>query len=110
MAIEARQRRKGSAADRVIVRVVGSPSALREVARKFDYLVDFNPRAAAEVADGLIAAGDGLANFAHRGRTIAKTEIRELVTSYPDIIRYRVARDAVRILRVRHTSRKPTSP
>jgi toxin ParE1/3/4 len=92
------------------VRVVWSPSALREVARILDYLFDFNPRAAAKVADGLIAAGDGLANFAHRGRVVPKTEIRELVTTYPYIIRYRIARDEVRILRVRHTSRRPTTP
>ena len=36
--------------------VVWSPLALREVARVFDYLADFNPRAAAQVAGALIAA------------------------------------------------------
>ncbi len=37
--------------------------------------------------------------------------MRELVTDYPYIIRYRVARDGtVRILRVRHMSRRPTNP
>jgi addiction module RelE/StbE family toxin len=90
--------------------VLWSPSALREISRIFEYLHEFNPRAAAEVSEGLIAAGDSLANFPHRGRQVPKTEMRELVTSYPYIIRYRITRDAVRILRVRHTSRKPTTP
>jgi addiction module RelE/StbE family toxin len=92
------------------VRVVWSPSALREILRIYDYLSDFNPRAAREVATELTAAGDRLANFPHRGRPVAKTDMRELVTTYPYIIRYRIVRDEVRILRVRHTARRPTNP
>ncbi len=92
------------------MQVIWSPSALRQVERIFDYLVEFNPRAAAEVANGLIAAGDSLASFTHRGRPVPNSDMRELVTSYPYIIRYRVAHDAVRILRVRHTARRPTKP
>jgi plasmid stabilization system protein ParE len=42
------------------MRVVWSPSALREIAHIHDYLVDFNPRAAQAVAAGLIETGDGL--------------------------------------------------
>ncbi|HEX3990971.1 MAG TPA: type II toxin-antitoxin system RelE/ParE family toxin [Acetobacteraceae bacterium] len=37
------------------------------------------------------------------------TDTRELVTAYPYIIRYRIVGDQVRILRVRHTSRRPTA-
>jgi len=92
------------------VRVIWSPSALREVARVFDYLRDFNPRAAEQVAASLIEAGDSLENFPHRGRLVPNTNLRELVTTYPYVIRYRIGRDEVRILRVRHTSRKPTNP
>jgi plasmid stabilization system protein ParE len=37
--------------------------------------------------------------------------MRELVTDYRYVIRYRVTRDGtVRILRIRHTSRRPTNP
>jgi plasmid stabilization system protein ParE len=36
--------------------------------------------------------------------------MRELVTNYPYIIRYRVVGNTVRILRVRHMSRRPTNP
>lgn len=60
------------------------------------------------MSEGLIAAGDSLANFPHRGRPVPQTEWRELVTRYPYIIRYRITRDEVRILRVRHTSRRPS--
>ena len=90
------------------MQVIGSPAALRQVARVYDYLVDFNPKAAAEVADALIAAGDSLENFPHRGRPVPNSTMRELVTRYPYIVRYRIVRDTVRILRIRHTSRSPT--
>ena len=87
------------------VRVIWSPSALREIARASDYLMDFNSAA------GLLAAGDSLANFPHRGRRVLNTDMRELITDYPYIIRYRILRDEeVRILRVRHTSRQPMDP
>jgi toxin ParE1/3/4 len=92
------------------MRVIWSPSALREIAHAMDYLSDFNPRAALRLAEGLLAAGDSLEQFPHRGRPIAGTSLRELITAYPYIIRYRILREEVRILRVRHTARRPTSP
>ena len=111
MAFEARERRESPAAFGLTMRVIWSPSALREISHATDYLVDFNPRAAMELAKGLLAAGDGLVHFPHRGRPVAGTNMRELVTAYPYIIRYRITRDdTVRILRVRHTSRRPTNP
>jgi len=73
--------------------------------------MDFNSAAAVQLAEGLLAAGDSLANFPHRGRRVLNTDMRELITDYPYIIRYRILRDEeVRILRVRHTSRRPTDP
>ena len=36
--------------------------------------------------------------------------MRELVSTYPYIIRYTIEGDTVAILRVRHTSRRPTNP
>lgn len=87
-----------------------SPQALRQVERATDYLMDFNPRAAVRLAEGLLAAGDSLADLPHRGRPMHGTTMRELVTAFPYIIRYRIVRDTVRILRVRHTSRRPTTP
>jgi toxin ParE1/3/4 len=57
-----------------------------------------------------MAAGNSLEHFLHRGRSVPRTDMRELVTAYPYVIRYRVVGDVVRILRVRHTSRRPTNP
>ncbi len=89
------------------MRVIWSPSSLREVSRIYDYVADFNPRAAAHLAEKLIEAGDGLVTFPHRGRPVPGTPLRELVVVYPYIIRYRIAEDAVYILRVRHGMRLP---
>jgi plasmid stabilization system protein ParE len=62
------------------------------------------------LAEGLLAADDSPEHFPYRGWAVSGTTMRELVTSYPYIIRYRVVRDQVRILRVRHTARRPTNP
>ncbi len=70
------------------MRVIWSPSALRQIVRIFDYLEDFNPQAAAEVMAALIETGDGLLNFPYRGRPVRNSDIREVITSYPYIIRY----------------------
>ena len=62
------------------------------------------------MAEALLAAGDSLINFAYRGRPVPGTQMREMVSVSPYIIRYRIAGDEVIILRVRHSSRKPTTP
>ena len=110
MAGPAWQGRKGFAAHGLTVRVIWSPQALRQLDKVFDYLNELNPRAAIGVSAKLIEAGDSLANFPHRGRRVAQSEVRELVPAYPYTIRYRIVRDLVRIIRVRHTARRPTKP
>ena len=70
----------------------------------------FNPRAARRLADSLVEAGNSLAQCPHRGRPVPETDMRELVTSYRYIIRYQVIGDAVVILRVRHSARRPNNP
>ena len=74
------------------------------------YIEQFNLRAARQVADGLKAAGNSLANFPHRGRRVPGTELRELVAAYSYIIRYYIDGNRIVILRVRHTARRPTNP
>ena len=91
-------------------RVVWSDLALNQLEAIKAYIELFNPRVAIDVAAEIIAAGNNLTTFPHRGRQVPKTELRELVTSYPYIIRYRITHDGVRILRVRHTARRPTTP
>jgi toxin ParE1/3/4 len=92
------------------MRVVWTVTATRGVWRAYEYLFDFNPRAAIHLAEALFATGDSLQNFPHRGRPVRGTTMRELVAVHPYIIRYRVTGDTVVILRVRHTSRRPTNP
>jgi toxin ParE1/3/4 len=74
------------------------------------YIEHFNPRAARQLADTLIEAGNNLALFPNQGRPVPGTGMRELVTSYPYIIRYQVVGDVVVILRIRHSARRPTNP
>ena len=62
------------------------------------------------MAAGLKASGDNLASFPHRGRAVRGTEMRELVSTYPYVIRYYIDGSTVVILRVRHTSRRRTKP
>ncbi len=55
------------------------------------------------MAGRLLEAAESLSEFSDRGRPIDGN--RELTVIRPYIIRYRVARDAVFILRVRHGAR-----
>ena len=74
------------------------------------YIEQFNPRAARQLADALIEAGSNFALFPQQGRPVPGTEMRELVTSFPYIIRYQVVGDVVVILRIRRSARRPTNP
>lgn len=92
------------------MQVIWSPAALREIDHIYRYLVKFNPRAAANMVREILAAEDSLENFPHRGRPVPGTRLRETTLAYPYLIRYRIAADHVRILRVRHGARRPTDP
>ena len=91
------------------MRVIWTRAAARGIARGYDYLAGFNPRAAMRVAETLRDEGNGVMSFPHRGRPVPGTGMRELVTAYPYIIRYRAIRNDVVIPRVRHTSRRPAN-
>ena len=73
--------------------VIWSPAAVAQLRAIRAYIEQFNPHAAEKVAAHLLRAGDSLEHFPHRGRPVPRTEMRELVTDYPYIIRYRVTRD-----------------
>ena len=90
--------------------VIWTDPALDNLQVIADYIEPFNPQAARKVADELVAAGNSLMTFPHRGRRVPGTNMRELVTSYPYILRYRIDGNTVVILRIRHTSRRPTNP
>ncbi len=92
------------------MQVIWTEPALDGIARAYDYIYEFNPRAAMRVAESLRIEGDSLEHFPHRGRPVAGTPLRELVSAYPYIIRYRIEAERVIILRVRHSARRPTTP
>jgi toxin ParE1/3/4 len=89
------------------VQVIWSPASLREVARIYRYIADFNPQAARKLAQELVVTGDSLAEFPERGRPIGR-DLRELVVVWPYVIRYRIEGAMVFILRVRHGRQQPT--
>ena len=72
------------------------------------YVGQFNPAAARILADKLIEKSNALANFPYRGRTVPKTNLRELLTVPPYIVRYRIERETIVILRIRHAARRTT--
>ena len=86
------------------MRVVWTESALDEVARIYDYVLQFNPSAATGLVEALLREGDSLMVLPYRGRPVADN-IRELVFVYPYIIRYQIIDHTVVILRVRHGMR-----
>ena len=90
--------------------VIWAPAALREIEHIYRYIAQFNPRAAEDMAMEILAAGDSLENFPYRGRAVRGTQLRESTLAHPYIIRYRIAGDHVRVLRVRHGARRPTQP
>jgi toxin ParE1/3/4 len=91
-------------------RVIWSKRALAHLRYIRGYIEQFNPQAAQDLVAALVATANSLENFPHRGRLVVGTDKRELVSVHPYIVRYRVAGDTVRVLRIRHTSRRPTIP
>jgi toxin ParE1/3/4 len=68
------------------------------------YISAFNPPAAQRLAERLIAVADSLAEFPERGRQVGDGR-REMTVVWPYVVRYRIAEDAVYILRIRHGAR-----
>jgi toxin ParE1/3/4 len=93
-----------------LIEIVWTVPARDNLAAIQTYIEQFNPRAAQAVAAELLAAAESLVTLPNRGRPVPRTQMRDLVTTYPYIIRYQVIGEDVVILRIRHTSRRPTSP
>jgi toxin ParE1/3/4 len=87
-------------------RIIWALAAQDDVIGIRAYINQFNPAAAARMANLLIAAADSLSEMPDRGRPIARGR-RELVSAWPYVIRYRAKDDLVTILRVRHGARQP---
>lgn len=65
-----------------------------------------NPRAASEVASGLVDLSESLREFPNRGRPV-RPGVRELTSFRPYVIRYAVLDAEVRIIAIRHAARRP---
>ncbi len=87
-------------------RVVWTDEAIANLDAIAVYIGEFNPLAAQRLALRLKAAGDSLADYSERGRSI-HGGMRELTVIYPYLIRYRVTAETVAILRVRHGVMRP---
>ena len=87
--------------------VVWTFSALADVEEIRRYIGNFNPYAARDMAARIIEAGNSLATFPYRGRSVPGTQLRETTLARPYIIRYRIEPDRVLILRIRHGARRP---
>jgi toxin ParE1/3/4 len=67
------------------VRVIWSPSALRDISYIYSYIARFGRRAAEDLARDLVAAGDSLETFPPRGLPVRGTNLREWAIVYPYI-------------------------
>lgn len=86
--------------------VTWSTRALIDLDQIAAYIGMFDSSAAARIRNELEALGDSLGAFPNRGRPSARGT-REMVTIRPYIVRYRVVREHVLILSIRHSARLP---
>ena len=84
--------------------IVWTEDAVAHLEAIVAYVEAFDPDAARRLGERLIALADSLAEFPDRGRDAGDGR-RELTTVWPYILRYRVVRDHVIILRIRHGAR-----
>ncbi|MFY9642245.1 MAG: type II toxin-antitoxin system RelE/ParE family toxin [Rhodomicrobium sp.] len=89
-----------------MTQVIWTDPALDDLERIKRYIAQFNLYAAHDMAERILEAGDSLMTFPYRGRAVPNTNLRETTIARPYIIRYRIERDRVYILRVRHSARR----
>lgn len=85
-------------------RIVWTNEAVEHLEAIVTYISAFNPAAASQLGERLIAVADSLAEFSERGRDAGEGR-REMTSVWPYVLRYRVEGDAVIILRIRHGAR-----
>lgn len=86
-------------------RVAWSDAAIADVDAITDYVANFNLAAAKRLRQTIFDAGVGLAEFPSKG-SMSRDGTRRWGLVYPYAIHYRIDRDDVLILRVRHGARQ----
>lgn len=90
----------------VVVQVAWTRRATADLVAIAGYIAQFSPASARRISLQLKEAAASLSTQPDRGRLV-DGDVRELAAVRPYIIRYRVSAGAVRILRIRHSARKP---
>jgi len=90
------------------MRVRYTPRAFADREAICEYLDKRNPRAAREVKAFIEKRVNSLQNFPERHRLIKELNVPALwLGRYPYIVYYRVGKDEVSIIHIRHGSRRP---
>jgi plasmid stabilization system protein ParE len=92
------------------MRVTYSPRALAQLEDIFNYIAAEDPTTATAVVTRITTLVSLLSQHPYLGRPTDKVDVHVLsVPRYPYVVFYKVlpATDEVRILRVRHTARRP---
>ena len=85
--------------------IVFSDEALEDLASIRAYIGNRSPSAASRISVALVAACDRLEHLPERGRPGLVPGTREITAVWPYEIVYRIAADAVEIVRVWHGAR-----
>jgi len=89
------------------MKVIWTPQAASDLKEAVDYIAEDKPDAAAHVADRIYQRVMALESTPHVGRLGIVPGTRELVfPPWQWIVVYKVDENAVKIMRVRHTSRR----
>jgi len=84
-------------------------AARNDLARIFDYLDEQSPQARQMVETGLRSALELLLQFPFAGAATTRPGTRRLVVApYPYAVFYRTSTDAIIVISVRHTARRPS--
>ncbi|MBI1238463.1 MAG: type II toxin-antitoxin system RelE/ParE family toxin [Alphaproteobacteria bacterium] len=81
------------------------PSAVKDLERLADFLIERNPAAAVSLSVRISEAVQSLGNLAERGRPGPRRDLREIILRFGRsryIIRYQVRDDAIVIIRLWH--------
>ncbi len=87
-------------------RVTWSDEAVENLEAIGAYVAGFNPLAAQRFTRKLIAAAESLTEFPDRGQAV-RSGTRDLLAIPPYLIRYVVLPDEIRIIKIRHSARRP---